>query len=228
MTNADVTVNLAIGFVGVGLSLLSFSMRNMQALRQLAIASNVAFIVFGLLESQLPTIVSAGLLLPLNTWRLFQIKRLVRDIENAKADTPVAEWLLPHMRAVNYAAGTVLFRQGDTADDLYYVHEGSVRIEGINVILCKGDLFGEMGIFSTARVRTTGVRCETDCKLYMMSREMVTKLYYQEPKLGFHIVRLIIDRLTKVNAATQFHVELTGQPSVALTKKNRDCREDLS
>lgn len=228
MTNADVTVNLAIGFVGVGLSLLSFSMRNMQALRQLAIASNVAFIVFGLLESQLPTIVSAGLLLPLNTWRLFQIKRLVRDIENAKADTPVAEWLLPHMRAVNFAAGTVLFRQGDTADDLYYVHEGSVRIEGINVILCKGDLFGEMGIFSTARVRTTGVRCETDCKLYMMSRETVTKLYYQEPKLGFHIVRLIIDRLTKVNAATQFHVELAGQPSLALPKKNRDCREDLS
>lgn len=117
MTNADLTINLVIGFVGVGLSLLSFSMRNMQALRQLAIASNVAFIIFGVLESQLPTIVSAGLLLPLNGWRLFQIKRLVSDIENAKADTPIAEWLLPHMTARRWVAGEVLFKQGDTADD---------------------------------------------------------------------------------------------------------------
>jgi hypothetical protein len=196
MISVDISTSMAIGFVGVTLSLISFSMQDMQALRQVAIFSNMVFIVYGVLQSQPPTIVLSSILLPLNSWRLFQIKRLVRDIENATADTPITEWLLPHMTAHSYAAGHVLFKKGDSADVIYFIQQGKVRLTEIGVTLGQGELFGEMGIFSAARERTVGVSCETDCRLYTMTREAVYKLYYQQPKLGFHLISLVVNRLT--------------------------------
>lgn len=196
MFSIEMSTGLMLGFIGVTLSLLSCSMRNMQALRQVSMVCNVVFIAYGLLEAQIPTILLNSILLPLNGWRLFQIKRLVRDIENASHDSPVAEWLLPHMTARSYAAGAVLFNKGDPADDIYYIQEGEVILEGLDKVLGPGELFGEFGIFSTAGQRTLGVRCKTDCKLYTMNREAVYKLYYQQPKLGFHLMSLIVNRLT--------------------------------
>ena len=197
MISVDVSTSMAIGFFGVTLSLLSFSMQKMQSLRQVAIFSNMVFIVYGVLESQLPTIVLSSILLPLNSWRLYQIKKLVRDIESATADTPVTEWLLPHMTAHTFAAGHVLFKKGDSADVIYFIQEGRVRLTEIGIVLGQGELFGEMGMFSTPRRRTVGVSCETDCRLYTMTRDAVYKLYYQQPKLGFHLISLIVNRLTQ-------------------------------
>ncbi|MBH0180963.1 MAG: hypothetical protein HP490_04600 [Nitrospira sp.] len=39
------------------------------------------------------------------------------------------------------------------------------------------------------------VICETDCELYKMTDEMIYHLYYQNPKLGFFFMRLIVERL---------------------------------
>ena len=196
MISTHISTNLLIGFAGVTLSLLSVSMRNMQSLRQVAIGANLVFIAYGFLESQWPTIVLSSLLLPVNTWRLIQLKRLVREIDNAKADTPIAEWLLPHMTARNFSAGHLLFNKGDPADVLYFIHTGQVRLIEIDLLLGHGQLFGDMGIFSSARQRTLGVVCQTDCKLYTMTRDDVYKLYYQQPKLGFLLINLIVNRVT--------------------------------
>lgn len=187
-----------IGFIGVALSLCSFSMQNMQSLRQVAIFSNIAFVIYGVMEAQLPTIVLSSILLPLNSWRLFQIKALVKDIENAKADTPVSQWLLPHMVAQSFPAGHLLFRKGAAADDLYYLHTGKVKLVEIDKTLNAGELFGEIGIFSSSKQRTVSIVCETDCLLYKLAHDSLYKLYFQQPKLGFHLIRLIVDRLSGI------------------------------
>lgn len=171
-------------------------MQNMQSLRQVAIFSNIAFIIYGVMEAQLPTIVLSSILLPLNSWRLFQIKALVRDIENAKADTPVSQWLLPHMHAQAYPAGHVIFHKGASADDIYYLHTGRVRLVEIDKTLDAGELFGEIGVFSSLKERTVTIVCETDCLIYKLAHDALYKLYFQQPKLGFHLIRLIVDRLS--------------------------------
>jgi hypothetical protein len=204
MFNANLSAGMLIGFIGVALSLCSFSMRNMQSLRQIAIFSNMAFIAYGIIEFQLPTIVLSSILLPLNGWRLFQIKRLVKDIESAKADAPVSEWLLPHMTLQPFPAGHVLFEKGDPADEIYYIHSGSVRLVEIDITLQAGELFGEIGIFSTSGQRTAGVMCETDCRLYTLTREALYKIYYQQPRLGFHLISLIVNRLTTGATGSEF------------------------
>ncbi len=203
MLNLNIPINLLIGFVGVTLSLISFSMRDMQSLRTVSICSNSVFLLYGLLEWQIPTLVLSAVLLPLNLWRLMQIKRLVRDIENAKSDTPMAEWLLPHMHARNFPAGHLLFSKGDQADEIFFIQTGKVRLLEIGLLLGEGQLFGELGIFSSARQRTLGVACETDCTLYVMTRDEVYRLYFQQPKLGFHLISLIVNRLTDTKIANQ-------------------------
>lgn len=229
MTNLTLSTNLVIGFIGVTLSLLSFSMHNMQALRQVAIFSNLAFIVYGLLESVLPTVVLSSILLPLNAWRLLEIKRLVKDIERASADTPISEWLLPHMSARRCTAGQVLFNQGDPANELYFIQQGTVRLREMNITLGAGELFGEMGIFSTTGLRTLGAVCQTDCHLYTLTRESVYKLYYQQPKLGFHLISLIVNRLTSqlttANASSQ--IQPARHPA-ALPVAGARCGPDLN
>ena len=38
---------------------------------------------------------------------------------------------------------------------------------------------------------------ETDCDLYQMTDEQIYRLYYQNPKLGFFFMRLIVERLLR-------------------------------
>ena len=37
--------------------------------------------------------------------------------------------------------------------------------------------------------------CETDGELYEMTDEMIFRLYFQNPKLGFYLMRLLAERL---------------------------------
>lgn len=189
------SVGVALGLVGAILSIISYTMKDMLGLRMVALCSNVLFLTYGVVESQLPSIVLNLVVIPLNLVRVFEIRRLVHDIEHALGDSPVSEWLLPHMSRRRVRAGEWLFRQGDAADEMYYLQAGEVELPDLGVRLQPGTLFGEIGIFSPTSQRTQSTRCETDCELYVMSRADVQRLYYKNPKLGYHLMRLIVARL---------------------------------
>jgi hypothetical protein len=61
-----------IGYLASLLVLATFCMRDMVALRAIAIASNVAFIAYGWLVSIEPVLILHVVLLPTNVWRLAQ------------------------------------------------------------------------------------------------------------------------------------------------------------
>ena len=48
-----------------------------------------------------------------------------------------------------------------------------------------------MGLFAPHGVRTLTAVCEEDCRLATISRDRVLELYYQNPKFGFFLIRLI-------------------------------------
>ena len=58
-------------------------------------------------------------------------------------------------------------------------------------------MIGEIGLFSPEKRRTQTIICETDGELYRMTDEMIYRLYYQNPKLGFYFMRLIVERLLR-------------------------------
>ncbi len=83
----------AIGFAAAGLVLATFCTRSMRALRWVAIASNLAFIAYGYLGGLAPVLLLHMLLLPVNVYRLAQLRagqaRSERTEERGKR-TPTA------------------------------------------------------------------------------------------------------------------------------------------
>jgi len=189
------SIGNVLGLLGVGLCFASFVMKNMLSLRVLALLSNVVFIAYGLIESLLPSILLNAALLPVNLRRLWEIKKLTRDIATAKSDSPVSQWLLPNMNRRAFKAGEVLFRKGDVADKLIYVAQGRLRLVEADRTLGIGELVGEIGVFSPEKTRTQTVVCESDGELCEMTDEMIYQLYYQNPKLGFYLMRLLAAHL---------------------------------
>jgi CRP/FNR family transcriptional regulator, cyclic AMP receptor protein len=185
----------ALGLLGVAFCFASFVMKRMMSLRVLALASNVCFIAYGLVESLLPSLVLNTALLPVNARRLWEISRLSKEIVRATRDSPVSQWLLPHMDRRSFRAGEVLFRKGETADRLIYVASGKLRLVEIGRLIAAGELIGEIGLFSPDKTRTQTIVCETDGELYEMTDEMIFQLYYLHPKLGFYLMRLLAERL---------------------------------
>ena len=96
-----------------------------------------------------------------------------------------------------FTAGEVLFRRGDPADEVVYIASGQVKVQEHGQVVGAGELIGEIGIFSPEKARTQTIVCETDGELYHMTDEMIYQLYYQNPKLGFFFMRLIVERLLR-------------------------------
>src|SRR5262249_25952879 len=119
----------AIGMLGGVFYLASHYMRGMVPLRVLAVTSNVLFLIFCVLHTHfdinqlivLPEFLLNAILLPINAKRLVEILRLVKQIETATVESPVSEWLLPHMHLHKHSAGHVVFRKGETAKEIVYV-----------------------------------------------------------------------------------------------------------
>jgi CRP/FNR family cyclic AMP-dependent transcriptional regulator len=197
------TLITAIGLLGGAFYLASHFMRGMVPLRTLSLCSNVALITYALFEKSfdwhelivLPEFLLNTVLLPMNAKRLVEILRLTKQIEAVTEKSPVSEWLLPHMHLHKHHAGHVLFRQGDTADEIFYVASGTLKLEGVGATIGAGNLVGEIGLFAPDKVRTMTIVCETDCELYQMTDEQIYRLYYQNPKLGFYFMKLIVGRL---------------------------------
>ena len=186
-----------LGMLGVAFTLASFAVKGMLPLRTLALAGSVCFVAYGLIEWQLPSILLNLVLIPLNATRLWQISRLSREMARATRESPVSQWLLPHMRRRAFTAGEVLFRRGDIADRILYLARGELRLEEIGESIRAGAVIGEIGLFSPDRKRTQTVSCATDGELYEMTEEMIFRLYYQNPKLGFYFIRMVAARLLR-------------------------------
>lgn len=191
------TQNLAylLGFIGAALMLASYMMKSMLPLRIVALVACCFLAAYGALMQALPTLILYGILVPINLKKTLQMRRLVKAIDNARADTPVSEWLLPHMHQRKVKAGTVIWRKGDEAKEMLYLEQGSLRLQEYGELLIEGALVGEIGLFAPDKRRTLTLVAETDCLLYSLTAEELSLLYYEEPKLAFHVMKLIIARL---------------------------------
>lgn len=175
----------------------SFFMKTMVPLRIVAIVSNIAFITYALLgitygifDRVYPILVLHASLLPLNVLRLRQLTRLTKAVHHA-TDEEVLQSLIPYMKTEVHPQGTVLFRQGDPANQLYMIQEGRVHFPEIDKRIGPGEVFGEVGLFAPQSVRALSAVCEEPCRLSAISREKVLELYYQNPKFGFFLIRLV-------------------------------------
>lgn len=190
-----------LGFIGAGLMVASYLMQSMLPLRLVALSANVCLVIYALLGGAWPTMILYLAMIPINIKKVLQIKKLIASMEHAKADSPVASWLLPHMKHRFAKAGETLWNKGDVATEMVYVEKGQLRLKEHDVVLGEGSLLGEIGLFSPDNRRTGTITCDTDCTLHTLSADGMAQLYYVNPKLGFHLMRLVVARLMNDVAA---------------------------
>ena len=93
-------------------------------------------------------------------------------------------------------SGEVLFAKGDTADHLYFLVDGDVRLREIDKHMEPGQLFGEIAFFSPEGVRTNTAECVADGAVLQIGESALKQLYFQNSKFGFFLVRLVSSRLS--------------------------------
>lgn len=82
-----------VGWLAAALTLVTFSMRSMAALRMAAIGANLCFIAYGFMSGLAPVLSLHLLLLPCNLLRLAQLCRTEMDDPARRAPSPVAKRL---------------------------------------------------------------------------------------------------------------------------------------
>ena len=123
-------------------------------------------------------------------------------------ENSVISRLLQHCHRRHYAAKQTIVRQGDAAQDLYYIVKGSVTVtledEGghdlILTYLNRGEFFGEMGWVNESEERSAMVRAKTACEIAHISYERLKSLTTIGPELLAEIASQLALRLRKTNA----------------------------
>jgi hypothetical protein len=184
------------GYLASALVFSTFYMRTMVALRCVAIGSNVAFIVYGLFGGLHPVLALHLLLLPLNAVRLFQVRKLAADIRRASAGDPSLESMAPLLKRRTFARGEAIFAKGERASSLHFLTRGAIALPELGLSIREpGAVVGEIGIFSPSRERTASAVCETEVETLSLDEDQVLRLYYQDPRFGLSLVRLIVRRM---------------------------------
>jgi len=184
---AVLSVVVAAAFV-----LVSSFVKTMIPLRWLAILSNVGFVAYGALHPSYPMLLLHLALLPINFFRLAEMKRLTRRVQAVRVEGEMSGvWLRPYMRSRKMRAGTVLFKKGDRGDRLYLLAEGRIDLVEIGTSIAPGTIFGEIAFFSPDRRRQLTARCGVNCTVLSIDEKTVSELYYQNPAFGFKMIELV-------------------------------------
>jgi len=196
-------VVLFFGYFASALVFATFFMRSRARLREVAIASNVAFITYGIVGNVIPVLILHVLLLPLNFWRLWEIGQTRKAILGAiKGDLQI-DWLEPYGHTVPLNHGEQLFAQGDVGDTIYFIMTGTVQLIESGISLEPGSLIGEIAIFSAQGKRTQSAVASSDARLLAMSQEELLTLYHRHPDFGVYLLRLVTGRLLENNVRLQ-------------------------
>jgi hypothetical protein len=189
------TVIEGIGYTAAATGVAMIAMQTMIPLRLTGIAHNICSIVFGLLAGVYPTVIQHTILLPLNTLRLFEMMRLIKQVKAARAGDFSVEWLRPFMTRRQVHSGEILFRKGDDADHMYLVLDGHFHLVEINIDVVPGTVVGELGMLSPNGKRTQTLVCAEAGTILEIAYERIEEIYYQNPTFGFYFLRLSAARL---------------------------------
>ena len=185
----------AIGAAAALASLYAAYAETMIPLRAASIAANVLMIAYSLWGGLYPVALVGALLLSLNALRLYQIRKLTRDLgASIKGDLDGA-WLLPFTRPQRFKAGQVMMARGDYATAAFYVVAGEVEVIELGETFGAGTLLGEIGLFAPGGRRTLTARCKTDVETARLDYDRFKELYFENPQFGFRLLHLVVARL---------------------------------
>ncbi len=128
------------------------------------------------------------------------------DVKNlaffADIDEKDTESILEMFNKESFAAGDIVFAEGDVGDILYLITDGCVRIstkigdvEKILVTLRRGAVFGEMATVEED-FRSATVKAVEDSQVLAINREAFKKILEEYPVAGRKILEFVLATVT--------------------------------
>ena len=190
-----VTMANVLGILGGLCTVASMSMKTVIPLRIAGIASAFFFLCSAVASRSIPPMFLYAMLLPLNSFRLYQMMELIKKVRAAASSDLSMDWLQPFMTRRKYKKGQIVFRKGEVADQMFLAAKGKYLVPEINIELRPGNIFGEMGLLTSGFQRTASVECIESGHLLTISYDKVRELYFENPEFGFYFLRLVGERL---------------------------------
>ena len=130
---------------------------------------------------------------------------MVGPIPVARSNTVVR--FLEHCHKKSFPAKSVIIKEGDQSNDLFYIISGSVTVliedqKGHEIVLTylnAGDFFGELGLFDEQHKRTAFVRAKSKCEIAQINYQRLKGLTELFPELIFTIASQMAIRLKKTS-----------------------------
>ena len=137
----------------------------------------------------------------LNRQRLLELP--FRDVFPGIDDHFLAQ-LMPRMQSLDVPGGSVVMRQGDPSDAIYFVMSGrlraSFREKDLPDILLnefgRGEPIGEIGVIS-GEPRSATVTALRDCTLLKLSAKDFSEVLSTSPEITLQLARKMVRRLTQ-------------------------------
>jgi CRP/FNR family cyclic AMP-dependent transcriptional regulator len=121
-------------------------------------------------------------------------------------DEASATSLRASMTGVKITRGQVLFKEGDSGDQLFVVVDGKLKLgttsndgrENLLSILGPGDMFGELSLFDPGP-RTATATAVVDSKLLALANDQVIGWVKEHPQVSLQLLGRLAQRLRKAN-----------------------------
>lgn len=135
---------------------------------------------------------------------------LIQQLEKLFSNTDLAEQFISYLEPLSLPAGSVIFRQGEPADGIYFVQSGQISVwlelpDSQNKRLRTfhgGTIFGEIG-FYTQECHSASVVSDQPSYLYYLSPKALAKMETEVPLLVLTFQKLLISRLAEHLKHTQ-------------------------
>ena len=188
-----------IGYVAAVLVFTTFYMKTMIPLRIVGICSNCAFIMYGYLDGLYPVLILHLILLPLNSLRLREMLKLIKQVREATGGDPNMDWLKPFTSTRHVQPGEKVFHKGEPGRDMFVVMSGRFRLVETGIELKARDVVGEFALLTPKHRRTQTLECTEAGILLQITYGQVEQLFFQNARFGFYFLQLIAHRLLQNN-----------------------------
>lgn len=164
------------------------------------------------------------------------VKKHLRRVQFLREVTPFMHMSLEqlyrtslYIREVGYAAGAVIFNQGDIGDNCYLINSGKVeiKIKSPNgevkqlAILEPPAIFGEAALILQEPRNASAIAFE-NCELFAIDRDHLMELFAADQSLRDAMNALLLDRhRPKSNPDIEVHTHMSSEGDKVYTLKNK-------
>jgi hypothetical protein len=194
------------GYVAAVLVFMTFYMKTMIPLRIVGICSNCAFIMYGYLDGLYPVLILHLILLPLNSLRLREMLKLIKQVREATGGDPNMDWIKPFTSTRHVQPGEKVFHKGEPGRDMFVVMSGHFRLVESGIELKARDVVGEFALLTRKHSRTQTLECTEAGILLRITYGQVEQLFFQNARFGFYFLQLIAHRLLQNNARLEMEL----------------------